>query len=74
MNNALELFTAVFLATFFAVCWITLTGHWLGLGVFSQDHYLVRELLPLAYGGAGLSVIFLFAVVAVKLKQVKLKR
>ena len=74
MNNALELFTAVFLTTFFVVCWTMLAGHWLGLDAFSQEHYLVKELLPLAYAGASLSVIFLFAVIAVKLKQVKLKR
>ena len=74
MNNALELFTAVFITTFFVVCWITLAGHWLGLDAFSREHYLVRELLPLAYGGALLSVAFIFAIIAVRLKQIKLKR
>ena len=74
MNNALELFTAVFLATFFGVSWVMLAGNWLGLDAFSRERYIVGELLPLAYGGASLSVIFLFAVIAVKLKQVKLKR
>ena len=74
MNNALELFTAVFLTTFFVVCWVALAGHWLGLDAFSRERYIIGELLSLAYGGGALSVIFLFAVIAVKLKQVKLKR
>ena len=74
MNNALELFTAILLTTFFGVCWVTLAGNWLGLDVFSREHYLVKELLPLAYGGTLLSVAFIFAIIAVKLKQIKLRR
>ena len=57
----------VILTAFFGFSWVMLGGNWLGLSAFSVERYVVGELLPLAYGGAGLSVIFLFAFVAAEL-------
>ena len=68
MNNPLIIFVTVWLIAFFGFSWALLVGNWLGLSAFSPDRYtVVGELLPLAYGGAGLSVIFLTALVAAKL-------
>ena len=67
MNNPLAIFVTVWLTAFFGFSWIMLAGHWLGFNAFSSEKYIVAELLPLAYGGAGLSVIFLTAIIAAKL-------
>ena len=68
MTSPLVLFLIVWLTAFFGLSWALLVGHWLGLSAFSPDRYtVVGELLPLAYGGAGLSTIFLTALVAAKL-------
>ena len=67
MNSPLVPVLIIILTVFFGFSWVMLAGQWLGLGVFSADRYIVGELLPLAYGGAGLSVIFLFAFAAAKL-------
>lgn len=67
MNTPLVPMLIVILTAFFGFSWVMLAGYWLGLSAFSADRYIVGELLPLAYGGAGLSVIFLFAFVAAKL-------
>lgn len=67
MKSPLFPILIVILTAFFGFSWVMLTGNWLGLGAFSADRYVIGELLPLAYGGAGLSVLFLFAFVAAKL-------
>ena len=67
MNSPLLPILIVILTAFFGFSWVMLAGNWLGLTAFSTERYIVSELLPLAYGGAGLSVIFLFTFVAAKL-------
>ena len=67
MKSPLFVFAIVYFTAFFGLSWAMLTGNWLGLSAFSTEQYLVGELLPLAYVGAGLSVIFLFAFIAAKL-------
>ena len=67
MTSPLFPILIVILTAFFGFSWVMLVGNWLGLDAFSTERYVVDELLPLAYGGAGLSVIFLFAFVAAKL-------
>ena len=66
-TSPLLIFLIVWLTAFFGSSWALLVGHWLGFSSFSYDRNIIGELLPLAYGGAGLSVIFLFAFVAAKL-------
>ena len=67
MSTPLVPMLIIILTAFFGFSWVMLAGHWLGLSAFGADRYIVGELLPLAYGGAGLSVIFLFAFIAAKL-------
>ena len=67
VNNPLAIFVTVWLTAFFGFSWILLAGHWLGLNAFSYDQNIIGELLPLAYGGAILSVGFITAFIAVKL-------
>lgn len=67
MKSPLFPILIVILTAFFGFSWVMLAGSWLGLGAFSADRYVIGELMPLAYGGAGLSVIFLFTLVAAKL-------
>ena len=67
MKSPLFPILIVILTAFFGFSWVMLAGNWLGLVAFSADRYVVSELMPLAYGGAGLSVLFLFAFVAAKL-------
>ena len=66
MNNPLAIFVTVWLTAFFGLSWVMLAGNWLGLSAFSTERYIVGEFLPLAYGGAGLSVIFITAIIAAK--------
>ncbi len=67
MNSPLVPILIVILTAFFGFSWVMLVGNWLGLSAFSGERYIAGEFLPLAYGGAVLSVIFLTAFVAVKL-------
>ena len=67
MKSPLLVFAIVYFTAFFGLSWAMLAGNWLGFSAFSTERYLVGELLPLAYVGAGLSVIFLFAFIAAKL-------
>ena len=67
MNNPLAIFIAVWMTGFFGLSWALLVGHWLGFETFSYDQYIIGELLPLAYGGAILSVLFATAIIAAKL-------
>ena len=67
MNSPLAIFLTIWLTAFFGFSWVLLVGHWLGFSAFSSERYIVAEFLPLAYGLAGLSVIFLTAIVAAKL-------
>ncbi len=67
MNSPLTIFVTVWMTAFFALSWALLVGHWLGFSAFSYEQFIIGELLPLAYGGAILSVGFLTAIVAVKL-------
>ena len=69
MTNPLVIFTIVFCTAFFGFSWALLAGHWLGFRSFSYDQNIIGELLPLAYGGAILSVGFITAIVAVKLNR-----
>ena len=69
MNNPLAIFVTVWLTAFFGFSWVMLAGNWLGFSAFSADLYIVDELLPLAYGGAGLSLGFITAIIAVKLRR-----
>ncbi len=66
MNSPMVPVLIVILVAFFGFSWILLAGHWLGLPAFGYDRNVVAELLPLAYGGAGLSLIFLFTFIAAK--------
>lgn len=67
MKSPLFVFAIVYFTAFFGLSWAILTGNWLGFSAFSAEQYLVGELLPLAYVGAGLSVIFVFAFIAAKM-------
>ena len=69
MSNPLAIFIIVFCTVFFSFSWALLVGHWLGFSSFSYDQYIIGELLPLAYGGAILSVGFVTAIIAVKLNR-----
>lgn len=69
MSNPLAIFIIVFCTAFFGFSWALLVGHWLGFSSFSYDQYIIGELLPLAYGGAILSVGFITAIIAVKLNR-----
>ena len=66
MNSPLAIFLTIWLTVFFGFSWVLLVGHWLGLSTFSSERYIVAELLPLAYGLAPLSIIFLVAIIAAK--------
>ena len=65
--NPLVIFVTILLTAFFGFSWVMLAGNWLGVGAFSQEKFIVGELLPLAYGGAVLSVIFATAIIGAKL-------
>ena len=67
MNSPLAIFVTIWLIAFFGFSWGLLVGHWMGLTTFSYDQRIIGELVPLAYGGAILSVGFITAIVAVKL-------
>ena len=69
MNSPLLPILIVILTAFFGFSWVMLAGNWLGLTAFSSERFIVSELLPLAYGGAGLSVGFITAFVGVKLRR-----
>lgn len=69
MNNPLAVSVTIWLITLFACSWGLLVGHWIGLNTFSYDQRIIGELVPLAYGGAILSVGFATAIVAVKLRH-----
>lgn len=69
MKNPLVVFAIVYFTAFFGLSWATLAGNWLGFNAFSTERYLVGELLPLAYAGAGLSIGFITAIIAVKLNR-----
>ena len=69
MTNPLAIFIIVFSTFFFGFSWALLAGHWLGFRSFGYDQNIIGELLPLAYGGAILSVGFITAIVAVKLNR-----
>ena len=70
MTNPLVALVTVICTVFFGFSWALLVGNWLGLSSFDPHRYtVVRELLPLAYGGALLSVAFITALVAVKLHR-----
>ncbi len=67
MNSPLAIFVTIWLIAFFAFSWVMLAGNWLGLSAFSTERYIIAEFLPLAYGGAVLSVLFITAVIAAKI-------
>ncbi len=69
MNNPLAILTTIYCTAFFGTCWAFLVGHWLGFSSFSYGQGIIGELLPLAYGGGILSVGFITAIIAVKLKR-----
>lgn len=67
MNNPLAIFVTIWLIALFGFSWVMLAGHWLGLSAFSTERYIIAEFLPLAYGGAVLSVLFITAIIAAKI-------
>ena len=67
MNNPLAIFVTIWLSALFGFSWVMLAGHWLGLSAFSMERYIIAEFLPLAYGGAVLSVLFIVAIIAAKI-------
>ena len=68
MKSPLFVFAIVYFTAFFGLSWAILTGNWLGFSAFSAEQYLVGEtFFSLAYVGAGLSVIFVFAFIAAKM-------
>ena len=69
MKSPLLVFAIVYFTVFFGLSWAMLAGNWLGFSAFSTEQYLVGELLPLAYVGAGLSIAFITAIIAVKLHR-----
>ncbi len=68
-TNPLVIFLIVWLTAFFGISWGFLVGHWLGFSSFSYGQNIIGELLPLAYAGAGLSIGFATAIIAVKLNR-----
>ena len=68
-TNPLAVLTIIFCTTFFSISWALLVGHWLGFSSFSYDQHIIGELLPLAYAGAGLSIGFMTAIIAVKINR-----
>ncbi len=68
MKDPLVVFVTAFSSAFFAFSWFVVVGYWLGF-LGSDRLVVLTELLRLAYAGAGLSVIFLSAAIAVKLRR-----
>ena len=67
--NPLAVFAIAFCTAFFGISWALLVGHWLGFSSFSYEQYIIGELLPLAYAGAGLSIGFMTVIIAVKINR-----